>query len=108
MRYSVQTKEGCVLVKLEGSLDGSGVASVEKEFNRLKTYGSGKIIVDLCDVDYISSEGVGLLVTHASHIKKTGGRFCVFSVKPQTKKLLNLAKAEQVMNICDTFEDCLN
>ena len=57
------TKNGKYTIYLEGRIDGSNAAEAEKElFALAKDHGDNEIVLDIADLDYISSAGLRILM----------------------------------------------
>ena len=57
-------------------------------------------IIDLTEVPYIDSAGLGVLLSHWAHTQRTGSRFAVVGIGERVKVLLDMT---QVTNILPSF-----
>jgi anti-sigma B factor antagonist len=70
--------------------------------NAVRHENAETMILDLTDVPYIDSVGLGSLVTtYVSH-QKTGRYLVLTGVKPRVKKVLEVTKVQQFFMIFDT------
>jgi anti-sigma B factor antagonist len=99
-----ELEDGIRLIKLIGALDLSGRYSIEIEFVR-RCYGEGvHVLVDLSEVDYISSRGVHMLITSANSIASRGGKLALLNPQPGVLEVLNLTGIFQIISIYSDFE----
>lgn len=68
------------LIKVAGFLDAHTFEKFEETINNIFTQARFKIIVDLADVEYVSSAGVGVLMGAQTEADENGGK--VVLLKP--------------------------
>lgn len=87
-----QTKIGETLViHLAGRLDASWSGAVQKEFDATVRRGEHQIDLDMSRVDYISSAGLGVLLTLYKELHAIKGRFSISLASPFVESALKLA-----------------
>lgn len=99
-----ELENGIRLIKLIGALDLSGRYSIEIEFVRLCAGENVRVLVDLSDVEYISSMGVHMLVTSANSIAGQGGRIALLNPQPTVLNVLDLTGIMQLIPIYPDLE----
>jgi anti-anti-sigma factor len=99
-----ELENGIRLIKLIGALDLSGTYSIEVEFVRHCAGEGVRVLVDLSEVDYISSIGVQMLVNAANSIASRGGKMALFSPQSSVLDVLDLTGILQVISIYSDLE----
>jgi anti-anti-sigma factor len=94
--------ERYVKVTLQGRLDTPGVDRIETRFLASLVPGGNTAIVDLSQVDFISSMGIRMLVSAARSLKMRQAALAVFGVQPQVSQLLEVVAIDQMIPICGT------
>jgi anti-anti-sigma factor len=94
-----ELENGIRLIKLIGALDLSGRYGIEIEFVRQCAGDGVRVLVDLSEVDYISSIGVHMLVTSAHSIASRGGKMALLSPQPTVLHVLDLTGILQLIPI---------
>jgi anti-anti-sigma factor len=89
LQYS-QLGNGIRLIKLNGTLDASGVSRVEVEFVRHCVGENVCVLVDLSKVNYISSIGIPLLINSAKAVANNGGRMILLKPQDNVENMLEL------------------
>jgi anti-sigma B factor antagonist len=84
---AVRRERGCVIAEVTGEIDISTVARLRERLFELAE-GSQPLIVDLNEVTFIGSAGLGALVGTARRAAKHGGSLHAVCARPQTRKLL--------------------
>jgi anti-anti-sigma factor len=92
------------LIKLIGALDLSGRYSIEIEFVRQCAGEAVRVLVDLSEVDYISSIGVHMLITSASSVAGRGGKLALLTPQPGVLQVLELTGVLQLIPIYSDLE----
>ena len=107
MEMSVEDLEGDFkYVSLSGALDIDGMPTIDIQMAALA--GAHKyIILDLADVDYISSIGIGLLVKNAQAVKRHGGQFIICRPTGLVEDVLRSVVIDKVIPIAATREEAL-
>jgi anti-sigma B factor antagonist len=89
-------------------LDLSGKLTIDDDAQRLKDkinslvqQGRTQIVLNLTDVSYIDSGGLGQLVASYGSVAKTGGRLKLLGVSKRNHDLLSITR---LVTLFDTFE----
>src|SRR5215216_461560 len=99
-----ELENGIRLIKLIGALDLSGSYSIEVEFVRHCAGDNVRVLVDLSEVDYISSIGVQMLVNAANSIASRGGKMALLNPQSSVLDVLDLTGILQVISIYSDLE----
>ena len=78
-------------IKLKGRMDATWSDHVARALAECVQSGQHVILVDMAEVDYISSAGIRILVLHARQLNKIQGRFGVINASSSVRKVLELA-----------------
>jgi anti-sigma B factor antagonist len=101
--------EGIVILDLEGRLIvGEPVAGLRERIRELSESGSNNVILNLEDVDYIDSTGLGGLVISYTSLKKAGGALKLVNLTRRNIELLVLTKLTTVFEIFDDEQEAVN
>ena len=96
-------REGIVLLHLHGRLIvGDPVSELRGKIASLAESGSTKVALNLAEVDYIDSTGLGGMVIGYTSLKKAGGALKLVALNRRNLELLVLTKLDTVF---ETFED---
>ena len=67
--------------------------------------GAKIFVIDLSEVRYISSSGIGLLITMLTKMRNAGGEVYLTSPSEHVKKLLIITKLNNIFTVFDSVED---
>jgi anti-anti-sigma factor len=78
------------LIHLIGSLDIEGVGQIETRFAGYCAGERPRIIVDLSEVDFMSSIGIRLLTLTAKSVATRGGKMVLLNPNPDVQSVLEI------------------
>ena len=107
MEHRIETINDVTVVRLKGALDRSARGSIEMELLFLPSY-RGKLIIDLSEVNYISSAGLHLLLNLQRRCEELSGRLHLSAPSEQVREVLAMTGLESSgLQVYDTLEDGL-
>lgn len=93
--------------ELSGRIDANNAKEIEGELVNCIDEGKLKILVDLSNLEYISSSGLRVFLLIAKKIGKEGFvRLC--SLQPQVLQIFTISGFNKIFSIFDTKEEALN
>ena len=107
MEFRIETIGEVTVVRLKGSLDHSVRGSMELELLSLASYGCN-LVLDLSEVDYISSTGLHLLLDLYRRCKQQNGHMALTGLSDQIRNVLSITGfAKSGIPFFNTLEDSL-
>jgi anti-sigma B factor antagonist len=67
--------------------------------------GAKTFVIDLSEVRYISSSGIGLLITMLTKMRNVGGEVYLTAPSEHVKKLLIITKLNNIFTVFDSVDD---
>lgn len=112
LKIAVEDKEDYAIVKLSGTSravnkQSEEVTLIRETFRDLSKQGKSKILVDLQDVDYLSSNTIGAILSGNSIIKKIGGKIVIYNANDYIMNIFNIVQLHKVIPICKSFDEAL-
>lgn len=104
----IENRQGNILVLgVKGSLDVITSVDLEKKLVEWLDAGGKALVLDLAQLDYVSSAGLRVFMLVLKRLKKVNGhvRFCALC-KP-VKQIFDVAGLSFRVEICDKLEDAL-
>ncbi len=106
---SSQTLDNSLLmISLIGSLDAPGTIEIEGEFQTLIREHGGRLIVELSELEYMSSYGLRMLLLGAKSMGESGGELHLAAPNPRVMELITLAGYDTMFPVHETIEDARN
>jgi anti-sigma B factor antagonist len=95
------------VVSIRGRLDASSSQDAEKRINALLDGGSMKILINLAELDYISSSGLRVMLAALKRLKKTGGDLKLACLKPAIQDVFSMAGFHRIFAIYGSEAEAL-
>lgn len=95
-----------VFVK-EERLDAHNSGELKTEMNRLFEGGSSHLVIDLQEVRFIDSSGLGVLVSGFKNAATRHGSIKLSGLQTQVKSMFELTRLHRVFDIYQTADDAL-
>ncbi len=79
---------GITFVKMQGSLSATTAEQGNKEMKKILDQGARKLVLNLADVDYISSGGIRVLILVSKELSTVQGQMKIAAAKGMVKEAL--------------------
>jgi len=105
MQFSSELKDDVLILRLSGDLIGE-----DKEFSLLELVNSTtadhivKCVVDISELRYINSSGIGVLITILTKFRNKDGEVYLVNPSESVQKLLIITKLNAIFNVSDSIE----
>ncbi len=102
-------REGIAVLDLKGRLTvGEAATALRDGLAAISASGQNNVILNLADVEYIDSTGLGSLVISFTSFKKTGGAVKLLNLNRRNMELLVLTKLSTVFELFDDEQQAVN
>lgn len=78
---------------------------IEKTVEELIQDGRRKFIVDISEVPYVDSSGLGILVGSAGRVREAGGQFRIVGMQDSVRRLFRITEVDVVLELEETVEE---
>lgn len=105
---------GVIFVKMQGSLSATTAEQGYREMKKIVDSGAKRVVINLADVDYISSGGIRVLILACKQLNNIQGEMMIVAAKGMVKEaldasgfnLLNRVYGESIQ-LCNTEEEAV-
>ena len=102
MKLTTREVGGVSIVDLSGKITlGEGGVALRDEVRKLVAAGKKKIVLNLAEVNYIDSSGLGELVSAYTAVKNAGGELKLLNLTSKVRDLLVITKLVTVFDVKD-------
>jgi anti-anti-sigma factor len=98
--------DGIRVLRLSGSLTQQGVADFEPAFQAALPDGV-RAVVDLDDVDLISTPGLALIISTTQRLKRTSGRVVFTAGEGIVRDLIRRCRLDEVLDVAANQDDAM-
>lgn len=102
-------REGILILDLTGRITvGEEATNLRETLREATAQGLKNVILNLRDVDYIDSTGLGALVVGFTSLRKAGGKLSLLNVSKRNIELLVYTKLATVFEIFNDEQEAVN
>lgn len=105
-QVQIEKKERYMLATLQGEVTLGCTAEVKEKVKEhaglLRQY---HLIVDMTDVSFIDSSGLGVMVAWFKMCNQEQGKLIFCGLNSHVSRIIGYAKLDKIFNIVDTLED---
>ena len=109
LEISRREREGVILLDLRGRITiGNEASRFRDAFERIGTEHGSRLLLNMLQVDYVDSTGLGALVMCHTHLKNTEGIAKLVNVNRRNIELLVMTKIDAIFEVFDDETDAIN
>jgi anti-sigma B factor antagonist len=102
MKVSTRQVDGIIILDLSGRITlGEGSVTIRDAVRDVLAKGSNKILLNLGDITYIDSSGIGELVSAYTTVRNQGGELKLLNLTRKVHDLLQITKLYTVFDVKD-------
>jgi len=102
MKATIRQVDSVVVVDISGRITlGEGCAQLRELIRDQLTRGNKRVLLNLADVTYIDSSGIGELVSAYTAVSNQGGQLKLLNLTKKVHDLLQITKLYTVFDIHD-------
>lgn len=98
---------GRAVVRIAGRLDFLSAGEARQRFVEAVANGQRALVVDLGDVQFIDSSGLGALIGGLKAARQAGGDLRIARAGEQARMVLSLTSLDRVFRLYDTVDEAL-
>ncbi len=108
MKIQLKMSNDVVVIKLQGEMVGGPDASLLSEkLHDLIAEEKLKIAVDMSDVRWMNSSGLGILIGGLNTMRNAQGDLKLFGVTEKPRHLLKITQLDKVFDICESEDKAI-
>jgi anti-anti-sigma factor len=98
---------GITCLKINGRMDKSVAIETEKAVDKILKENNKQLLLDLGDLEYLSSYGLRIILNAAKKIKMMGGKIILCSLIENVKEIFDICGFSANILIADSVESGL-
>ena len=108
MDITTKETQGVIVISLQGAMLGGGEAkSLSDTLHGMIDDGKINGVIDLGEVTFINSSGLGMLINGLTTLKNAGGQLKIARANEKVKHLLTITKLTSVLQPFDTLDEAV-
>jgi anti-sigma B factor antagonist len=94
-------------IRVDGVIDTLTASELEQVFDSLLRRGRYRLVVDLAGVDYISSAGWGIFISHIKDVRDNNGDVKLANMVPDVREIFELLEFDKVLEAHSSVESAV-
>jgi anti-anti-sigma factor len=90
---------GVTVLRLNGSLSQTELADVEKSFNEATHQDGAAIVLDLSNVEFLTTPAISMFLDAAKSLKGSGGRIVATGPQPRVGEVLKRLRLDTLLPV---------
>ena len=107
MDISSRVRGEVVILDISGEIDLYNAPEIKDIVNKLIEQKKYNVVINLKEVTYIDSSGIGALISSLSNLKKYHGGLKIINVFASVKKVFELTKLTSFFEIYDSEDEAV-
>ena len=107
MEITQKQLDGIVMLSLAGRLDAVTSADADREFSSALDSGKDRLLINLAQLEYISSAGLRVLLVVAKRIQQRGGKISLNGLTAGVKEVFEISGFSSIFKIFDRQDDAV-
>ena len=96
------------VVTPRGDLDMAAADQIKRTLTQLVDDGARKLLVDLGQVGYVDSSGMGALVASLKHVRTVGGDLRMCALQDDVRAIFEMTRLNKALTIHGTRSEALD
>jgi anti-sigma B factor antagonist len=107
MEISTQEQKRVSVMSVSGRVDSATAPDLENSLKKLVESDKTQIVLDLKDVEYMSSAGLRAMVSTLKAVKRVNGDLRLANPSPRVEEVLRLAGLTSIFSIHPTQDEAV-
>lgn len=108
METSKRKDKGALVISLKGRLDSVTSPMLEKDLMDLMAGGERFLVMDLGDLEYISSAGLRSILVVVKRLKEKQGKLVLASLKSVVREVFEIAGFSAIIPIFESVDSAIS
>ena len=107
MKITQDIKDSTVIMTLDGELDASSSVILDEELSDPEIMKYNKILVDCRNLNYISSAGLGVFISHLQRFEDAQIKLIFFNMQEKVRNVFEILGLDLLMTIVTNYEEAI-
>ena len=107
MDIATREQDNVLIFDIKGELDAKAAPDLKERLTERINSGYHRVLVNLSDISYLDSAGLGVLVSGLKIATRQNGDLRMWGLQDEVKNIFQLTRLNKVFQIFDTEEQAL-
>ncbi len=109
MSFSITKNDNYAVILFEGDIMGGNITSrLNESIHELISSDKKNIILNLANVNFMNSLGLGMLIGAFTTVRKVNGNLCIANTTAKIEELLTITKLNTVLQLYPSLDEAIN
>jgi anti-anti-sigma factor len=108
METRIQKEKGTTIISVKGRMDAVSSPGFEKQLLELMDQGQKDFVIDLGELEYISSAGLRVILGTVKKLKEKEGRLFLCALKDIVREIFEISGFAAIVPTCDSVDSALS
>ncbi len=99
--------ESIHIIRVTGDIDAGSSIHMDNALKSAQEEGQKKIAIDLTKLDYISSAGLGVFISHIDEFNSKGISLVLFGINETVNQVFEILGLEKLISITEKEEEAI-
>ncbi|SNS56725.1 anti-sigma B factor antagonist [Ekhidna lutea] len=105
---TTENKDGIHFITVNGEIDAGSSIYLDDALKNALGNGEKKIVADLSGLDYISSAGLGVFISHLDEFNQQKIQLTLFGINETVKQVFDILGLEKLLTIVESKEAAIS
>jgi anti-sigma B factor antagonist len=106
-KFALPNNSYCAISRVKGRIDAATIVPFEQHLSQFLAEGTNQLIINLSELNYISSSGMGLLIKYVEKYRDAGGDIQIACIPPSIWAIFKLIGLGSALEMFDSEKDAL-
>ena len=107
LRLQTYQLEATTVVQVAGDIELSNASQLKSDLRSACEQDACRVVVDMSEVTFIDSTGIGVLVGALKRTREQNGSFALICPQPRVRRVFEITGLLQVMPLFNTIDEAL-
>ena len=107
MKITNHIREKTLTISLDGELDASSSVMLDEELSKPEIMLFSKILVDCENLNYISSAGLWVFISHLQRFEDAQIKLIFFNMQEKVRNVFEILGLDLLMTIVSTYDEAI-
>lgn len=107
VEIKTEKTEGIHIIYVDGDVDAGSSIHLDNALKEAKDIGENKVAVDLTNLNYISSAGLGVFVSHLEEFDLKKIKLVIYGIQETVEQVFDILGLAKVITIKSSREEAL-
>jgi anti-sigma B factor antagonist len=107
MNITEREENGIAIVEIDGKMDTATSPAAQENFTTMINGGKTKILLNLAELDYLSSSGLRVILTLAKELEKVGGALRICNLNKVVQEIFDISGFSYILKVFPSESEAL-